>query len=102
MVLNISIRDFGRDDILTGVRDDRKLHILVSINDRLNHGKGDDQGPLRRMSKPHSTPCGRTTQLLLPADCTNRQEFVRQGQTEPYNVHIRTGAGPGTRDIAEY
>ena len=44
MVLNVSIRDFGRDDILTGVRDDRKLHILVSINDRLDDGRGDDQG----------------------------------------------------------
>jgi len=44
MVLNISISDFGREDILTGVRDDRKLHILISINDRLDDGRGDDQG----------------------------------------------------------
>ena len=58
--------------------------------------------PLRCMSKPHLTPCGNTTQPLLPADCTNRHEIVGEGQTEPYSVHIRTGAGPGTRDIAEY
>ena len=31
MVLNISICDFGRDDMQTGVHDDRKLHILVSV-----------------------------------------------------------------------
>ena len=67
----------------------------------MDEGKAED-GPLHRMSKPHLTPCGRTTQPLLLADCTNRQEFVREGKTEPYSVHIRTGAGPGTRDIAEY
>jgi len=67
----------------------------------MDEGKARD-GPLRRMSNPHSTPCGRSTQPLLPADCTNRQEFVGEGQTEPYSVHIRTGVGPGTRDIAEY
>jgi len=41
-------------------------------------------------------------QPLLLADYTNRQEFVREGQTEPYSVRICTGAGPSTRDIAEY
>ena len=42
------------------------------------------------------------TEPLLPADCTNREQFVGEGQTEPYSIHLRTGAGPGTRDIAEY
>jgi len=77
MVLNISIRDFGRDDILTGVRDDRKLHILVSINDRLDDGRGGPgmgcytlnttgseygYGPGRKVSETHHTVLGRHTE----------------------------------------